>query len=178
MRLLMLPPALGILGVLVLAGCVNPTARGAWQPTSAPTNLVDSTAAAVDRLLTSMNPRLSPDTTVLVASFADLNELGVSTKLGRLIAEQTAEHLIQRGFQVPEVRLSSELHVREGGEFILTSEVNELRNKYKIAATVVVAGTITSVGGTTYVNFRLIRLDNGIALSASDLELPDRIANR
>src|ERR1700691_3669179 len=114
MKPLLLRSVLPIFAALVLQACVDSSVRGGGVPPIVPpTNLVDSTGAAVDRLLASINPRLRPDTTILVASFADLNELSVSTRLGRLIAEQTAEHLIQRGFQVPEVRLSSELHVRD-----------------------------------------------------------------
>jgi TolB-like protein len=170
---------LPILGLSALPGCTDFGAREhPMQLAPIRVNLVESTGMAVDRLLGSMSPPLGTDTTILVASFADLNELTVSTKLGRLIAEEAAEHLIQRGYRVPEVRLTSTLHVREGGEFMLSREIDDLKLKYQLDAGVVLTGTVTSVGGTTYVNFRLIRLSDGIALAASDLELSDRIANR
>jgi FlgO protein len=168
-----------VLAAVALPGC-SALAPRVHPPQSSETHasLVDSTRAAVDRLLGSMDPPLSRDTTILVASLADLDELTVSTRFGRLVAEEAAEHLIQRGYRVPEIRLTTTLQVREGGEFMLSHNIDDLRLKPGFDAGAVLTGTVTSVGGTTYVNLRLIRLIDGIALAASDLELPDGFANR
>lgn len=164
---------------LALCGCSATTSRRAdSQADFAQTNLAASTGLAVDRLLGSMSPPLAPETTVVVASFADLNDLSVSTKLGRLIAEQTAEHLIQRGYRVPEARLTDTLYIRNEGEFMLSREVEELKLAASFGAGVVVTGTTSSVDGVTYVNFRLIRYVDGIALAAADMQLPDRTLGR
>jgi hypothetical protein len=173
--------ALGTVGLalVVLCGCAGVAHRSPPAPPVREVNLVDSTGAAVDRLLGSTNLPSPGDTTILVASFADLDELTVSTRLGRLIAEEAAEHLIKRGYRVPEIRLTDTLHVREGGEFMLSRRIEELRRTPDgVAASAVLTGTVSTVGGTTYVNFRLIRLQDGVALAASDLELPEQMANR
>jgi hypothetical protein len=165
-----------VLSALFVTGCVN---AGAHRSAAAVrVNVSASTADAVDRLLNSMSSPLSPTTTVLVASFADLNDLTVSSKLGRLIAEESARHLIERGYRVPEIRLTNTLHIREDGEFMLSHEIDDLKIKFGTSASVVLSGTVTSVGGMTYVNFRMIGLNDGIALAASELELPDSVADR
>jgi TolB-like protein len=158
----------------VLSGCAQTNLRAARAPV-APVprvNLAANTSTAVDRLLGSMSPPLAVDTTVLVASFVDLNGLSASSKLGRLLAEQTAAHLIQRGYRVPEVRLTSELHVRPGGEFMLSRDTKEIQKD--LYAGVVVTGTITSIAGITYVNLRVVDVLTHIARGAADLELPDQ----
>jgi hypothetical protein len=168
-----------LFSVSLIAGCASTDEPRTTAPGDGNrVNLAATAGEAVDRLLNSMNPSLKPHTTVLVASFADLNDLTVTTKLGRLIAEESAEHLIQSGYSVPEVRLTNTLHIREDGEYMLSHEIDDLRAKYGLEANVVLCGTVTSVGGTTYVNFRLIRLGDGIAIAASDLELADSIADR
>jgi TolB-like protein len=137
-------------------------------------NLADRTGVAVDQLLGSMSPPLAPETTILVGSFVDLNDMTVSTNLGRLLAEQTAGHLIKRGYRVPEARLTKTLYVRDEGEFMLSRDVVQLKLANDLGAGVVLTGTTSSIHGITYVNFRLVRFSDGIALSASDLELSDR----
>lgn len=161
--------------LLLLQSCgVNPPHLRGSLANGPSTHLADQTAVAVDQLLGAMNPPLATDTTILVASFVDLNDMTVSTKLGRLVAEQTANQLIKRGYQVPEVRLTLSLHVRDDGEYILSRDVADLKLSDKLKAGVVVTGTTSSYRGTTYINFRLLRYVDGVALSAANLELNDR----
>jgi len=165
----------GLILLLMLQSCgVNPPHARSSLTSSPPTHLADRTAVAVDQLLDAMNPPLAADTTILVASFVDLNDVTTSTNLGRLVAEQTASHLIKRGYQVPEARLAQDLRVRDDGEFILSRDPKDLKLASNTGAGVVVTGTTASYRGTTYVNFRLVRYSDGIALSAAQLELTDR----
>lgn len=167
-----------IIGVLALTGCADVNSR---QPVAMQTqprvNLVERTGVAVDRLLGSMSPGLAPDTTIVVTSFANLDELSVATKLGRLIAEQAAERLIQRGYRVPEVRLAGALHINEGGEFVLSRQVEDLQSK-SLQTQVYLTGTMGSYRGTTYVILKLLRAKDGVPLASSDLELADRAGNQ
>jgi TolB-like protein len=169
-------PLIGIVFLLLLQSCgLNSPHLRSSDLSGSPAHLADRTAVAVDQLLGSMNPPLAMDTTILVTSFVDLNDMGTTTKLGRLVEEQTAHQLIKRGYQVPDTRLANSLEIRDEGEFILSRDPNELRLKAKgTGAGVVVTGTTASYRGTTYVNFRLIRYSDGIALSAAQLELNDR----
>jgi hypothetical protein len=165
----MKPSTLAFLAAFALAGCSSVSVPPVPGPS---VSLNGRTATAVDELLGSMPAPIPRNTTILVASVADLSDLTRSSDLGRLVAELAAEHLIQLGYRVPEVRLSDTLHVREGGEFILSRDLADIQRVHN--AEVALTGTLTTVGGVAYVNLRLIRLVDGIALSASDFELPDR----
>jgi hypothetical protein len=163
---------------LTISGCAPTNLRDTHAPGAAttPLNLSANTGIAVDRLLGSMSPPLSVQTTVLVASFVDLNALSASNRLGRLLAEQTAAHLIQRGYQVPEARLTDDkLYIRSGAELMLSSDTTELRPETH--AGVVVTGTYTSVAGITYVNLRAVDINSHLALGAAELELPDQFSH-
>jgi TolB-like protein len=161
---------------LLLPGCLSrppePVPRLASH-----VSLAGSTNVAIDDLLASMHPQLGLETTILIASLVDLDDVEASTTIGRLVAEEAAVHLIQRGYQVPEVRLTSALHLRDEGWFILSRDANKLRTS-QYDAGVALTGTISSLGGITYVNFRLVRISDGIALAAQSMELPDRFTSR
>jgi TolB-like protein len=129
---------------------------------------------AVDRLVSAAPSGLSSDTTFLVASVADIDHLAETGGLGRLISEEAATRLIQLGCRVPEVRLADTMHVREGGEFMLSRNLAELRRVHN--ADFVVTGTYSSVGTATHINLRLVRLADGNAISATEFEIPRSLA--
>jgi TolB-like protein len=171
-------------GAIPLAGCTS----GAPEPlavgcTGAPISggraafktppIEVRTYQAVDRLVASA-PSLDSNTTFLIASVADLDQLTETGSLGRLISEEAATHLIQCGYRVPEVRLADTMHVREGGEFILSRDVADLRRVHN--AELVVTGTYSSVGDATHVNLRFVRLADGVAVAATEFEIPRSLA--
>jgi hypothetical protein len=163
--------SLVILAVLGLAGCGGTTGL---RPPHEAVGISAKTAEAIDQLVGTA-PGLSPDTTILVASLSYLDDLSKPSDLGQLVSEEAGGRLIQLGFKVPEVRLTDTLHVREGGEFLLSRNVPELRRVHN--AEVAVTGTVAEYAGVDYVNLRLIRLADGMAISAVTFAVPGRTAS-
>jgi TolB-like protein len=115
---------------------------------------------------------------MLVATIADINALEQSTPLGRLITEHLSSRLSQTGNAVVEMKLRSNVFVRnDQGEFLLTREFKELARSHNASA--VVVGTYTDGGTFVFVSLKLIDPASGIIQSAHDYALPlDRQVRR
>jgi len=150
-----------------LAACVQSPPTGYATPVT----LSEQTGFAVDRLMAGATPGGVPrNMTILVASLADLrgSEIRQTSNFGRLVSEQISEHLVQQGYRVPEVRLAGSILLKDSGEFVLSRQLQDLRRSHN--AELAIASTFTSIGPRTYVNLKLIRLADAMAIGASDFE--------
>lgn len=160
MRSVLIPLAFLALGVVGCAPIQVP-------PPPVPLALTPQTALAVDRLVAKL-PLLPPATTVLVASAADLHSPSLfrTSAFGRLLTEHIAERLTQDGYRVPEVRLSRAMILTDGGQFILSRQLEDIAHVN--AAQFVLASTYVGIGPVDYVNLELIRLvDRAVVRTAS-----------
>lgn len=162
-------PAIALGALLLLGGC---SLWGSHPAAPAP-GLVARTAAAVDRMVQSA-PGIGPDATILVASIAEAADLSRPSPLGRVISEEIGTRLVALGFRVPEIRLTDTLHVNERGAFILSNSAYEIRRLH--TAEVVATGTIAEFAGNDYVNLRLVRLADGLTISAATFVVPSLTA--
>jgi hypothetical protein len=98
--------------------------------------------------------------------------MGNTNDLGRLLSEQVASRLSQRGYSVTEVQLrSDQLRVDPaGGVFALSRDLAEINPD--APAYSILVGPYTVVGRQIYVNARGLRTADGIALASSDFSLP------
>ena len=109
---------------------------------------------------------------MLAASFVDSASMENTNDLGRLLSEQVASRLSQHGYSVTEIQLrSDQLRVDpSGGVMALSRDIAEINTDS--AAYSVLVGTYTVVGRQMYVNARVLRASDGIALASSDFSLP------
>ncbi len=113
----------------VLAGCssfgepAQPVSTVRTEPTyqSAETsNFLASSQEAINNLTANVPTQSTGTGPVLVATIVNVNNTGASSPLGRTLSEVYANQMVARGFHVKEVKLRSDLYVREGtGELIL-----------------------------------------------------------
>ncbi|MDR2789055.1 MAG: hypothetical protein LBD06_12060 [Candidatus Accumulibacter sp.] len=175
-------PAAGLVAALSfvgIAGCENTQRRDGIEPTyeeAALSQFIQANYKAADALLgapTASTSNFSKDSggSMLVATLADINRLEQSSALGRLISEHLSSRLAQRGRSVVEMKLRSNVFVRnDQGEFLLTREIRELAREHNAGA--VVVGTYTDGNTFVFVSLKLIDPASGIILSAHDYALP------
>ena len=108
--------------------------------------------------------------TYIVTSFTNLDKLGDSTALGRLISENLMYGLQMHKWQILEVRLTKGIDVNAAGEFSLSRDANKLKDEYKISG--VVAGTYSVAEGNLTINSRVIDINTGIVISSGQTYIP------
>ena len=106
--------------------------------------------------------------TVIVASFADVDNLTQSSTVGRLLGDIVGSRLSQQGFTVVDIRTRQDsIFIQEqGGEFVLSRDVRALSKANNAAC--VVAGTFGRLGKSTVVSVRMIRASDNVILSSAD----------
>jgi TolB-like protein len=108
--------------------------------------------------------------TYIVTSFTNLDRLGDTTALGRLISENLMYGLQMHKWQILEVRLTKGIDVNAAGEFSLSRDVNKLKDEYKISG--VVTGTYSVAEGNLTINARVIDINTGIVISSAQAYVP------
>lgn len=109
---------------------------------------------------------------MLAASFVDSTNVENTNDLGRLLSQQVSSRLSQLGYSVTEVQLrSDELRVLpEGGVLALSRDVSRINTD--VPAYSILVGTYTVIERQIYVNARVLRTGDGVALASSDFTLP------
>jgi len=155
---------------LLLAAC----AAGAFYYDASESNLIRGNYAATDALIAS-GKLPATGGPVLVATVVDIDQLGSSSTLGRLISEHVASRLVQKGYVVTELKMRDQVYMRTPeGELMLSREVREISARH--GAQAVAVGTYardTSGGrnGVVFVSLKLVRTGDNTILGASDYAL-------
>jgi len=162
-------PALGGCGAFAPGPFYNYSLLGPASPTiSAPIRLPNQVANAVDQMMASAGP-IDPHSTILVSTFQDLARPPVfaetNLNLDKLVPEQVAERLITLGYTVPEIRLRRSMLFNDNGQFMLSNNARYVRHVQN--ANFVVVGTYMPRGNIEYVNLKLVRLADGVPISAT-----------
>jgi len=153
---------LALLATAALAGCASaprdglpPAPVGTSNPTVVRTN---EAADYFARVLQATKP----STPLVVASLVSVDDLSQSSSFGRMVGEQIAARLAERGVPVVELKLRNSLFMsRAGGEFLLSREVKDLTLDHK--AQVVLVGTYSVMGSDVLVTLKAVDVrDNTI----------------
>jgi len=164
-----------LLAVLIgvyLSGCVH---LPFFSDTSSPlgeSKLLDLSYKAADHLHVQMAGSGVAGYPMLAASFVDSTTIEKASDLGRLLSEQIASRLSQHGYSVTEIQLrADQLAVRpEDGVLALSRNLAEINTD--ILAYSILVGTYTVIERQIYVNARVLRASDGVALASSDFTLP------
>ena len=160
------------LASVLLCGCIE--LPDVFSRASAPPEprLLDFSYKAGDHLHSQLAGSQVPAYPMLAASFVDSSNVEKTNDLGMLLSGQVASRLSQLGYSVTEIQLrSDQLRVDPGGGvFALSRDLAEI-NADSSAYSVLV-GTYTVVGRQIYVNARVLRAADGVALASSDFSLP------
>lgn len=161
--------------VLFLAGCSQTITANREMPYHYGPKSVDLVMVShdvVEKLEQNMKVPISPDDTIIVASFVDVNDLKVSSRFGRIMAEQVGSRLAQKGYKVIELKLrQNSVFVEEGkGEFLLSRDLRDISVNHNASA--VVVGTYTHSYDRIYLSTRIVNPSDSVILAACDLGMP------
>lgn len=167
-----MPKLFIILASIVLGGCIQLPGFMSQASGPAEPRLLDFSYKAGDHLHAQLSGGETAGYPMLAASFVDSANVKNTSDLGRLLSEQVASRLSQHGYSVTEIQLrSDQLRVDPvGGVFALSRDVSEINAD--APAYSVLVGTYTVVGRQIYVNARVLRASDGVALASSDFSLP------
>jgi TolB-like protein len=108
---------------------------------------------------------------LLVATIVNIDSLNQSSRLGRLVSEQIATRLTQRGYNVVEMKLRSNVYIREGtGELLLSRNVRDLSKNYN--AQVVVVGNYAVAAAYVYLTLKAVTVADNRVIGAVNYLLP------
>lgn len=164
-----------IIGSVALSACAPQQAVVRGDPTYesiAQDRFQSTNRAAVQQLVTGLDSAQFNDAPVLVATIVNINDLRRTAPLGRTLSEQYTSGLVQRGFNVKEVKLRGDLFIQEGtGELLLSRELKDIARAH--SANYVLVGTYSVAATLTHINLRLVRTDDARIIRAHDYALPN-----
>ncbi len=161
--------ASGLLSLMVLvsAGCSLQQSSSSAEPE---VDLIAEVQDAAEALMDNATG-LHGDAPLLVATFADIDNLQQSSTLGRMLSEQFTSSLANKQVPVIEVKMRENLFVKEQtGELILSRKLHSLVQSHDAQA--VLLGTYALGGNNVYLTVRLVRTEDNIILAAHDFSLP------
>jgi TolB-like protein len=157
----------------LLAGCTTTVENRvpSYDDASA-SRFVSLNREAVGRLVADFNRGPTGDTPVLVATIVNVNDMRATAPLGRTLSEQYASAMATQGFNVKEMKLRSDVFVREEtGELMLSREIKDIARSH--LATMVLVGTYSAAANFTYVSLKFVRTDDSRIIRAYDYALPN-----
>lgn len=126
---------------------------------------------AAEYLIEKLPKKMFKDNPLLVASFVNVDDLNQSSTFGRMISEQISSRLKQLGYTAIEMKLRTEIFIKEGsGEFLLSRELSEISTKHSAQA--VVVGTYASAADRVYLTVRVINVADSRILASYDYKIP------
>ncbi|MCB1777037.1 MAG: hypothetical protein KDI50_06350, partial [Candidatus Competibacteraceae bacterium] len=105
---------LALFGWVGIQGCASSRENLPVRPIIQDADLIEQNYQAADALLTRapwLRERREP---LLSATFVDINNLEMSSGLGRVIGEQLGSRFAQQGFTVVEIKMRNNIFVQEG----------------------------------------------------------------
>lgn len=163
-----------LLLLIILSGClhVGEMAFAIGPDQGKHPDVLAATYTAADYLHSQLEKTDVAAYPMLAASFVDSSNLDISTDLGRLVSEQVASRLSQLGYSIVEVQLRSGQLALDptDGVFLLSRDLAQIN--IDADAYAVLVGTYTIIERQIYVNARVLRSKDGVALAATDFVLP------
>jgi len=158
-----------VLGLLVLTtGCAQTTGR---SHSGSDVDVVYELRKAREHLLDNLITPLSYDKPLIAASFANIDDLTLSSTFGRMASEVVSAGMTDIGLKVIEVKMRDSLFIKQGaGEFMLSRQIQNISQAHNAQA--VLLGTYAIGGNNLYVNIRLVRSADNIVIGSHDFQLP------
>lgn len=155
-----------LLFAAALTACAGPSYQAAEN-----SDFTHANYAAVDKLLAAQAVPIEKDIPLLVATVVNIDSLNQSSRLGRLVSEQIATRLTQRGYNVVEMKLRNNVYIREGaGELLLSRDVRDLSKSHN--AQVVVVGNYAVAAGYVYLTLKAVGVADNRVIAATNYLLP------
>lgn len=123
----------------------------------------------VDRSMPPLFPH-HPDMPILVTTFVDNNDLTKTSSFGRLLQEHIGSRIVQLGYSVREIKLTSTISIEaKSGETVLSRDLTKISGELQAQA--ILAGTLSRSDRMLYISARLILPENGTIIATYDQQL-------
>ncbi|MEA3353876.1 MAG: FlgO family outer membrane protein [Campylobacterota bacterium] len=129
-------------------------------------NLNGAIIAIADQLFNS-NMSQSKTTSVILTSFADLNQLNKTTTFGRLLSESMFNELHIRKFNVTDFRGQDAISVNADGEFHITRDVSKLKDHVPSIEYILVGTYVKFENESVLINSRILDSQSGAIISTA-----------
>jgi len=129
-------------------------------------NLNGAIDAIADELFLS-NINKDENTSIILTSFVDLNQLNKTTTFGRLLGESMFNELHIRNFKIVDFRGQDAVSVNANGEFHITRDVNKLKDHIEAIEYVVVGTYVKFEYGSVLINARILDSETGEVISTA-----------
>lgn len=151
--------------IITLSACQNTGGRQIKD-----SDIIDEVERSASQLMDDAEDFVSPSERVIVMSFADVDDLKVSSRFGRIVAQQYAAEVSEEGYKVVEILLSDRVTIEQmEGEFLLSRDVSRLGEMHD--ADMVVVGTYAIGIEHVYVTAKIVRVSDAVVLAADSFEL-------
>ncbi len=156
-------PLFLVLAASVLAGCQT---NGPVKDV----NMIPISHDAAKKMISQSKDRLDPGSLIL-ASFADIDNLENSSTFGRIVAQQIGSGFSSEGHHVIELLLRDTVYIGvKEGEFLLSRALKDLSLEHDAQAAIV--GTYAVGENNVYVTTKVIRASDSVVLASQDFVLP------
>jgi TolB-like protein len=161
-----LPSAIALSAALLLAGCQG---AGSGYRQIEDDDIIKVVERAASRLMSDADS-VDKQQRIVVTSFADVDDLTVSSRFGRMVAQQFAAELSDDGYKVVEILLGDTITIdKSQGEFLLSRDVSKLGEMHDAEA--VVVGTYAVGIENVYVTAKIVSADDAVVIAARSFEL-------
>lgn len=138
----------------------------------------ESSYSAADQLIKQALEHgfLKPGMPLVSTTLTDVNRVGKSSGLGRIVADEVGARFTQSGYPITEIRLRNAINIVQdekkesiGGEYMLSRDTAELVRKAKAAG--ILTGTYAIGKDSVFVSLRLVAVTTGKVVAAYDYVL-------
>ena len=167
-----LPLIAAVFAVVILGGCATEMTANAKQEEVFPIDhLMTSNYAVADNLIAESQYILSKEHPIIIATIVNIDNLGSSSTLGRLISEQVSARFTNSGFRMVEMKFQNSVYMKKSeGELMLTRQIAEIASSHNAQA--VIVGTYAVGSTSVFVNLKIVQPETNIVLAASDYVIP------
>ncbi|MBU2099068.1 MAG: hypothetical protein KKD00_09920 [Gammaproteobacteria bacterium] len=122
-------------------------------------------------LIRMAGPELQSNSRMIAASFADVNNLTMSSTFGRMASQNLVSAFVIEGYSFVEMLMRSSVYIdQREGEFLLSREVADISAQHN--APVVMVGTYAVADDNVFVTARLIRTADNVIVASYDYAVP------
>jgi len=131
--------------------------------------LNEVTRFLVDQLAQNRDLKNLRDNPIGVTSIVKLNDFKETNKIGLWLTENLMHELHTRGFKPIDFKVMPAIQVTPNGDFVMSREVKELRDKYNINQ--VVTGTFAEYQHGVMINLRMIDMNTSVVTSSAQANI-------
>lgn len=161
-----------VLTTLAFTGCAK---EPGWQQTGGTLSVASPDFFGISedfaqQLTKNMRRPLGNGKRLIMTTFVDIDDLYHTSRFGRTLTESLSTRLFNHGFNIVEIRKSSELLIKDqSGELILTRQAALLTQMHPAEA--ILAGTYSLTPNSVIINIKLLDASSQQVVSVAGREL-------